>query len=66
MVRRSTLFSVAVAMPTFDRAFCAFREHPYALALSCSCNAFHHKGQIVAMCRALGHPAHDTDLNQFE
>lgn len=29
-------------------------------------HAFHHKGQIVAMCRALGHPAHDTDLNQFE
>ena len=29
-------------------------------------HAFHHKGQIVAMCRALGHPARDTDLNQFE
>jgi uncharacterized damage-inducible protein DinB len=29
-------------------------------------HAFHHKGQIVAMCRALGHPADDTDLNQFE
>ena len=29
-------------------------------------HAFHHKGQIVAMCRALGHPACDTDLNQFE
>ena len=29
-------------------------------------HAFHHKGQIVAMCRALGHPAADTDLNQFE
>ena len=29
-------------------------------------HAFHHKGQIVAMCRALGHPAQDTDLNQFE
>ena len=29
-------------------------------------HAFHHKGQIVAMCRALGYPAHDTDLNQFE
>ena len=28
-------------------------------------HAFHHKGQIVAMCRALGHPASDTDLNQF-
>jgi uncharacterized damage-inducible protein DinB len=28
-------------------------------------HAFHHKGQIVAMCRALGHPARDTDLNQF-
>jgi uncharacterized damage-inducible protein DinB len=29
-------------------------------------HAFHHKGQIAAMCRALGHPASDTDLNQFE
>ena len=29
-------------------------------------HAFHHKGQIVAMCRALGHPTPDTDLNQFE
>jgi uncharacterized damage-inducible protein DinB len=29
-------------------------------------HAFHHKGQIVAMCRALGHPAPVTDLNQFE
>ncbi|HEX8895388.1 MAG TPA: DinB family protein, partial [Terriglobales bacterium] len=29
-------------------------------------HAFHHKGQIVAMCRALGHPAPDTDLNQIE
>ena len=28
-------------------------------------HAFHHKGQIVAMCRTLGHPAPDTDLNQF-
>ena len=29
-------------------------------------HAFHHKGQIVAMCRLLGHPGPDTDLNQFE
>jgi len=29
-------------------------------------HAFHHKGQMVAMCRALGHPARDTDLNHFE
>ncbi len=28
-------------------------------------HAFHHKGQMVAMCRALGHPAPDTDLNNF-
>jgi uncharacterized damage-inducible protein DinB len=25
-------------------------------------HAFHHKGQVVAMCRLLGHPAPDTDL----
>lgn len=29
-------------------------------------HSFHHKGQIVAMCRQLGRPAPDTDLNQFE
>jgi len=29
-------------------------------------HAFHHKGQIVAMCRILGHPAPLTDLFQFE
>jgi uncharacterized damage-inducible protein DinB len=29
-------------------------------------HAFHHKGQLVAMCRLLGHPAPDTDLNNFE
>ena len=29
-------------------------------------HAFHHKGQIAAMCRALGHPLRDTDLNNFE
>ena len=28
-------------------------------------HAFHHKGQVVAMCRLLGHPAPDTDLHQF-
>ena len=28
-------------------------------------HAFHHKGQIVSMCRILGHPAPDTDLNQL-
>jgi uncharacterized damage-inducible protein DinB len=25
-------------------------------------HAFHHKGQVVAMCRLLGHPAPDTDM----
>lgn len=29
-------------------------------------HAFHHKGQAVAMCRLLGHPAPDTDLSQVE
>jgi uncharacterized damage-inducible protein DinB len=28
-------------------------------------HAFHHKGQIAAMCRMLGHPLGDTDLNNF-
>ena len=29
-------------------------------------HAFHHKGQIVSMCRTLGYPAPDTDLSRFE
>jgi uncharacterized damage-inducible protein DinB len=29
-------------------------------------HAFHHKGQIVAMCRLLGHPAPDTDLSEVD
>jgi uncharacterized damage-inducible protein DinB len=29
-------------------------------------HTFHHKGQIVAMCRLLGHPAPFTDLSQVE
>lgn len=29
-------------------------------------HAFHHKGQIVAMCRVLGYPAPDTDLSGIE
>ena len=29
-------------------------------------HAFHHKGQIVAMCRILGYPAPDTDLQRSE
>lgn len=28
-------------------------------------HAFHHKGQIVAMCRALGYPSPDTDMIRF-
>ncbi len=28
-------------------------------------HTFHHKGQVVAMCRLLGYPAPDTDLHQF-
>lgn len=29
-------------------------------------HAFHHKGQIAAMCHMLGRPIRDTDLNNFE
>jgi uncharacterized damage-inducible protein DinB len=29
-------------------------------------HAFHHKGQIAAMCRVLGHPNPDTDLSRFQ
>jgi uncharacterized damage-inducible protein DinB len=29
-------------------------------------HGFHHKGQVVAMCRWLGHPAPDTDLSEVK
>lgn len=35
---------------------------PAFILLHVMTHAFHHKGQIVAMLRILGHPAPDTDL----
>jgi len=37
-------------------------ETPAAVIHHVLTHAFHHKGQIVAMCRLLGYPAPDTDL----
>ena len=37
---------------------------PAFILLHVITHAFHHKGQIVAMLRVLGHPAPDTDLQQ--
>jgi uncharacterized damage-inducible protein DinB len=37
---------------------------PAFILLHVITHAFHHKGQIVAMLRILGHPAPDTDLQQ--
>ena len=37
---------------------------PAFIVLHVITHAFHHKGQIVAMLRILGHPAPDTDLQQ--
>ena len=37
---------------------------PAFILLHVLTHAFHHKGQIVAMCRILGHPAPDTDLQR--
>jgi uncharacterized damage-inducible protein DinB len=47
--------------PDGDRAF----RTPALILHHMLTHAFHHKGQVVAMCRELGHPAPDTDLNQF-
>jgi uncharacterized damage-inducible protein DinB len=38
---------------------------PAFIVLHVITHAFHHKGQIVAMLRILGHPAPDTDLQQI-
>jgi len=38
---------------------------PAFILLHVITHAFHHKGQIVAMLRILGHPAPDTDLQQM-
>ena len=37
---------------------------PAFIVLHVITHAFHHKGQIVAMLRIVGHPAPDTDLQQ--
>lgn len=55
----------AVAELNFSDGDRAFRT-PALVLHHVLTHAFHHKGQIVAMCRTLGYPAPDTDLNQFE
>jgi uncharacterized damage-inducible protein DinB len=37
---------------------------PAFILLHVITHSFHHKGQVVAMLRALGHPAPDTDLQR--
>jgi uncharacterized damage-inducible protein DinB len=37
---------------------------PAFIVLHVITHAFHHKGQIVAMLRIVGHPAPDTDLQR--
>ena len=37
---------------------------PAFILLHVITHAFHHKGQVVAMLRIVGHPAPDTDLQQ--
>jgi uncharacterized damage-inducible protein DinB len=37
---------------------------PAFILLHVITHTFHHKGQVVAMLRALGHPAPDTDLQR--
>ena len=49
-----------IRLPDGDRAV----RTPALILHHVLTHAFHHKGQIVAMCRELGHPAPDTDLNQ--
>ena len=39
------------------------RSPAFVLQHICT-HAFHHKGQIAAMCRMLGHPLPDTDLQR--
>jgi uncharacterized damage-inducible protein DinB len=40
------------------------RRTPAFIMMHVLTHAFHHKGQIVAMLRILGHPAPDTDLQR--
>lgn len=39
-------------------------RNPAFILLHVITHTFHHKGQVVAMLRALGHPAPDTDLQR--
>jgi uncharacterized damage-inducible protein DinB len=41
------------------------RREPAFILLHIITHAFHHKGQIVAMMRLLGHPAPDTDMQRL-
>lgn len=40
------------------------KRSPACIILHIVTHAFHHKGQIAAMLRLLGHPAPDTDLQR--
>ncbi len=40
-------------------------QSPAFILLHIITHAFHHKGQVVAMLRILGHPAPDTDLQRI-
>ncbi len=57
------LNAIAKLLVPYD--YIAFRTPAFVLHHVLT-HAFHHKGQIVAMCRTLGYPAPDTDLSCFE
>ena len=40
-----------------------FHTSPTWIVLHMATHGFHHKGQIAAMCRLLGHPLPDLDLD---
>ena len=41
-------------------------KSPAFILLHVSTHTFHHKGQVVAMLRMLGHPAPDTDMQRSQ
>jgi uncharacterized damage-inducible protein DinB len=51
-------------LPRLPEGWMGPRRSPAFIVLHVLTHAFHHKGQLAAMFRMLGHPAPDTDLQR--
>ncbi len=63
MSRTAEQLNVPLAITMFGHTFSGV---PAEMILHVMTHAYHHKGQAVAMCRLLGHPAPQTDMFWIE